>query len=330
MFENLEFLEKIKAEKTLKEIASLENSSLDEVYRKIIDFKNMGLVFDKVLYDNGDIRYIHLKKPTDERCSIKIKLMDKYKFSAMVISDLHLGNMLECMDYLDMVYDFCQKFGIHIIINGGDLIDGGFSKGEQKINDPIKQLDYVIKNYPTSDNILNLICLGNHDYSLYKYGIDMKKVLENARYDLIPLGYGLGILNVENNQLFVRHNISDLDFETINNKFILEGHRHKMAFTSEGNGFLVNIPTLSNLVLGKHEFPGAIRMDLFFNNDGYIDRGHFEQFLFSDEMHTVNEASFKFNLDYGLLNEEDVRPKVRYRSYNGQSQIDKFYKKWKM
>ena len=58
----------------------------------------------------------------------------------------------------------CEIMTLHIIINGGDLIDGSFSKGVQKIDDPICQLDYVIKNYPFDKRILNLICLGNHDF----------------------------------------------------------------------------------------------------------------------------------------------------------------------
>ncbi len=326
MFEDVEIINMIRAEKTIDEMSKEINVSLDDIYRRIMNIKNSGYTLNKIIYDNGDIRYCLRKSPEDSVCSVKLKLMDRFKFSAMVISDLHFGNVLDCVDYLKTIYNYCRKYSIHIIINGGDLIDGDFSKGEQNISDSTKQLEYVIENHPTSENILNLVCLGNHDYSLFKYGIDIKRALENARYDLIPMGYGLGILYLENDQIFIRHSISELSFEPINKKLILEGHRHKMAFTSEGNGFLVNIPTLSNLVLGKHDYPGAIRMDLFFNNNGYIESGHFEQFLVSDKLRTVNESIFKFDLDRTLLSEDMVRPKVRCKQINGQ--IDKFNKKW--
>ena len=327
MFEDVEIINMIKAEKTIDEMAKELDVSLDEIHRRIMSVKNSGYNLNKIVYDNGKIRYCLRKNPENSVCTLKLKLTDRYKFSAMLISDLHFGNVLARMDYLKEVYKYCQKYCIHIVINGGDLIDGDFSKGEQNISDPILQLEHVIKNYPTSDNILNLICLGNHDYSLFKYGIDVKKALENARYDLIPFGYGLGILSLESDQIFIRHSISELSFEPINKKLVLEGHRHKAAFTSEGNGFLVNIPTLSDLVLGKHEFPGVIRMDLFLNNDGYIESGHFEQFVVSDKLQTVNESVFKFDLDRDPLSEDIVRPKVRCKEINGQ--IDKFKRKWR-
>lgn len=330
MFEyDEELLDKIRGEKTLAEMAMELNIPMSLVHSRVMNLQNKGFVLKRLIYDDGNVRYCLQKNPKDKFCSMRLKLSDRFKLSAMVISDLHIGNELQCIDYLETVYDYCRRFGIHIIINGGDLIDGTFSNGKQIMEDPIKQLEYVIKNHPFDEQILNLICLGNHDYSLYKNGIDMKEALENARSDLIPFGFGLGILNIESDQIFIRHSIQDLSFFPINKKLVLEGHRHKMAFTSEGNGFLVNIPTLSNLTLGKYKFPGAIRMDLFLNNDGYIDSGHFEHFMVADELSTVNEAIFKFDLNHNVLDENEVRPKVRCRQYNGQSQVDKFNQKWK-
>lgn len=330
MFEyDKEILEKIRGEKTLYEMANELNIPIALVHGRIMNLQNKGFVLKKIIYDDGNIRYCISKKPKDTFCSRRLKLNNRFNFSAMVISDLHIGNELQCIDYLEKIYDYCRKYAIHIIINGGDLVDGTFSNGKQVIDDPIKQLESVIKNHPFDERILNLICLGNHDYSLYKCGIDMKMALENSRFDLIPFGFGLGVLNVESDQIFIKHNIHDLSFSPINKKLVLEGHRHKMALTSEGNGFLVNIPTLSNLTLGKQKLPGALRMDLFFNNDGYIDYGHFEQFIVSDKLCTVNEMVMNFDLDHNILDENDVMPKVRCKQYNGQSQVDKFNQKWR-
>lgn len=327
--ENTEIVKKIKEEQTLKEMAKALNLSMDSIHKKIMQVQNEGLVLKKIIYDNGNIRYLIKKFPQQNSCGVTMKLSDSTKFSAMLISDLHFGNELEAMKYLDIIYEYCKNYGINIIINGGDLIDGAFSKGVQTIDDPEKQLDYVIKNYPYDEDILNLICLGNHDFSLYKSGIDIKKALEMSRYDLIPLGFGLGILNFSNDQIFIRHHINEYNFETIYGKLVLEGHKHKMAFTNSDKGFLVNVPTLSNLTLGRHEFPGAIRMDLFFDRDGYINSGHFEQFILTDKLCTVNEAIFDLRfLDHDQLSEIDVRPKIKKLQINGPGQIEKFYQKW--
>ena len=331
MLENIEVLNKLKEEKTLNEISSELNIPISEVYKKVKSLKNDGWLLRKVIYDDGNINYYFKKFPEFMKTNtIDLRVKNHYSLSAMLISDTHYGNSLSCMNYLDMVYDYCKECNIHIIINAGDLVDGSFNREKQEISDPLKQLEYTIKNYPFDDSILNLICLGNHDFSLFKSGIDIKKALESARSDLIPLGYGLGIINTENDQLFVRHNIPDYSFEPINGKMVLEGHKHKMAFTDDASGFLVNIPTLSNLTLGKHKYPGALRMNLFFDNDGYINSGSFEQFIFNDKMYTVNETLINFDLDHERFYEKDVKPKLRVKKYdsNGLNQVEKFNKKW--
>lgn len=327
--ENTEIVQKIKEEKTLREMAQELNILVNDVHKRIMQIRNEGLVLKKIIYDSGDIRYLIKKLPQKNSCAATIKLCDSNKFSAMLISDLHFGNKLESMDYLNKIYEYCKNYGINIIINGGDLVDGSFSKGDQAIDEPEKQLEYVIKNHPYDEDVLNLICLGNHDFSLYKSGIDIKKAIENSRSDLIPLGYGLGIINVEGDQFFVRHQIPEYNFEPISGKLVLEGHKHKMAFTDEGSGFLVNIPTLSDLTLGKHEMPGLIRMDLFFDSDGHINSGRFEQFIINDKMITVNETLLNFNLNHEHVCEKDIRPKLKTKKYdyNGLSQTEKFYKR---
>lgn len=329
MFEDLEIINKLKEEKNLNTISKELNVPILEVHKRIMRLKQEGYILKKFIYDDGNIEYLVKCYPDFFKSNTAtLKLCNRLKFSAMLISDTHFGNEFECMNYLDEIYKYCKECDLHVIINGGDLVDGAFTQGNQTIDDPVKQLNYVIENHPFDDSIINLICLGNHDYSLYKSGLDIKTVLENSRSDLIPLGYGLGIINVENDQIFVKHCIPEYSFEPLNKKFVLEGHKHKMAF-SEENGLLVNIPTLSNLILGKHEFPGAIRMDLTFDNDGTINTGRLEQFIFTDKMHTVNETTFNVDIDHTHLYEKDIRPKIKIKqNYSGLSQVEKFNQKW--
>lgn len=331
MFEyDVNFINKFKEAKTLRELAKEEGLTELEIYKKIMDLQNQGLVFEKVILDNGNINY-YIKKhqPLMKTNSILLNLRNHLNLSSMLISDTHFGNELENLRYLDAVYNYCKDNDIHIIINGGDLVDGTFTNGKQTIVNPINQVKYLLENYPFDNKILNLICLGNHDHSLYKCGVDIKKILESSRYDLIPIGYGLGIINVENDQIFIRHSIPDYKFEDISGRFVLEGHKHKAAFTDDGKGFLINIPSLSDLTLGKHAFPGAIKMNLFFDENGFITSGMFEQFAFNGKMNTVNEILLNFNLTHGALDENLVRPRVKSIKYgsNSLSQIDKFNKR---
>ena len=90
--EDLDIITKIKNEKTIDEIAFEMKKSINDIHRCIINLKNKGMVFNKIVSDNGKIRYFIQKYPEDNSCFLNMKLCDKRKFSAMLISDLHFGN----------------------------------------------------------------------------------------------------------------------------------------------------------------------------------------------------------------------------------------------
>ena len=323
---------RIKQNKTINEIASELGISNKQLYDRILALQNKGFVLTRNIIDNGNILYSFKNEPQNKLdYTQKLKLAYPNNFSAMLISDTHIGNEQQNIRLLDKVYNYCKEQDIHIIINCGDLIDGNFSYGNQVTSDPISQLDTLVKNYPFDREILNIMCFGNHDYSAFKSCVDAKTLLENARPDFIPLGYGLGIINVESDQIILKHNINEFDFQPIGNKLILEGHHHKASFITNREGFVVNIPTLSNVALSKHAFPGAIKMKLSFNVEGYINSGHFEQFIITNDLMTVNESYFNFDFDHELLSESSIKPKIKVKTNQPafSRQIEKFNRKWK-
>ena len=86
--------------------------SINDIHRCIINLKNKGMVFNKIVSDNGKIRYFIQKYPEDNSCFLNMKLCNKRKFSAMLISDLHFGNELENIGYLEKVYDYMRDYDI--------------------------------------------------------------------------------------------------------------------------------------------------------------------------------------------------------------------------
>ena len=115
----------------------------------------------------------------------------------VLISDLHLGSLYDCIDLLKEIYDFCLKNNIHIIINAGDLIDGFMGLPEKRVYGE-EQIEYLLKNYPFDPSILNFITLGNHDEDYFlKTHQDISKILKSKRHDLVCLGYGLGKLKIK-------------------------------------------------------------------------------------------------------------------------------------
>ena len=314
---------------TLNEIADIMNISIKQIHQRINIMKKQGYLLTHDISADGEIKYIQkLYLPETKTNTTNLTLTDN-TFKAMLISDLHIGNEKQNINYLYDIYDLCVKEGIHIIINAGDIIDGPSSRGNQIITAPNKQIEFTIKNHPFDKNILNLICFGNHDYdALQKTGRCVKTAFEHMRPDFIGLGYGLGIINLGNDQIIVNHKITSLPFHPVTNKLVLCGHHHKMAFTEKEDSFLVNIPTLSDLCFNqKQKTPGAIIMKLTLDKNGIIKEGYFENLLINSKIFTISENNFLFNFPCETAKEENLKmpPKKKQLAVSSNmSQIEKF------
>lgn len=263
-----------------------------------------------------DLGNIHNKKiMVNERKDnfIKVKLTDIRKFKALLISDTHFGNSLQNINNLNVAYEYALENDIHIIIHAGDFIDGTFTKGCQDIPDPRRQIKYALENYPYDDGILNLICLGNHDYSAIEKGIDIYSLMKK-RKDLIVFAIGRGVIKIGNDYFLVKHPINKLHFRPISNKLVLEGHKHKMVVTSRNDIFKLNIPPISNMCFDKNQiYPGAIEMNLCLDNNFYIEKGNFINLcIINDRLIPVGEIVYNSSFKRDSLDEYDFGPIIDY------------------
>ena len=316
---------------TLNEISSTLKLTPKQIHKRIISMKNEGYLLTPKIYDDGEIKYIQNFFFTNRNTNTLDLTLTHQNFKAMLISDLHIGNELQNLNYLNQIYDLCLKENIHIIINAGDFIDGPSSKGKQIIPDIDKQIEFAIKNHPFDKNIINLICFGNHDFdALQKNGRCVKNALENNRPDFYGIGYGLGILNIANDQIIVKHKINGLPFNQIHNKLILCGHKHKAGVINTGDTILLNIPPLSDLCFNeKQKYPGAIIMNLTIDENGFIKSGEFQQLLINSQIYTVNESTIDFLFTQSTLTEEEIKLPPKQKVLNpGSSQIEKFNKRY--
>lgn len=273
---------------TLNEMAKVLWLSSRQVHQKIQKLVSDGYFISPIYFDDGNVRYCFDK--CDKKHTVNISLGDSSKFKALVISDIHIGNELENLSYLYKVYDYARDKNINVILNCGDLIDGSFTKGKQVVSDIDEQTERVINDYPYDKNILNFICFGNHDYSAYENGRDVALAISKRRPDLINVGYGFSLINIERDQFMMHH----LLFKKVSmpNKLILEGHHHKALFKIMRNNFYVNVPPLSDLCFG-HQGPGMIEMELFLNN-GFINTGHFKQIGVKKRLEVYAENDLEF------------------------------------
>ena len=276
---NEKLLKMVKDGKTSNEICEALAISNKQLYQRITWLRNIGVELKRSYYENGNISY-YFKKPLYdskdmyERVYTNPSLNGSQIVKTIVVSDLHLGNIDNSRNYMDNVYNFCVKNGIHIILNSGDLFEGILSSSRKLIreNSAIEQITNGLKEYPFDKSIINFITLGNHDYSFSsEYGTDLKTIINDRRHDLVALGYGIGqvFINDLNIQLFHPLGIpKELKYD-FKDGIVIRGHGHKFKLSSPSRCLYFHAPSLSDITPNMEDSylkPSFLQMDIKFSN----------------------------------------------------------------
>ena len=125
----------------------------------------------------------------------------KKPFKIGVVSDTHLGSMMQQLTLLCEAYRFFKANGITKVLHCGDFVEGNGKqyKGqlyEMFIHGADQMLDYAIKAYPKEIGITTYVIGGSHDYSYFKAdGYDILKKIAEKRTDIKYLGNAGAYLN---------------------------------------------------------------------------------------------------------------------------------------
>lgn len=268
--------------KGIKEITNILNISEKQFYISIKRLINYGYQLKPSYNYNSDIYYKIVKDEyEDEKNKISIKVSNSINpFRCLVISDTHIGNVDSDMTLLNKVYEYATKENISVILNCGDLIEGAYSTDRKNLKNAYDQLNYFVKNHPYDKNIRVYTILGNHDYhSLHYDGLSVSKFINNARYDIIPIGNGKGIVNIKNDNILLEHELSIIDNPEVTTKsnLILVGHGHMMKTKYYDKLYLL-IPTLSYVSPDKTKelLPGFVdlKINLKHNMFDFLEAKH--------------------------------------------------------
>ena len=224
--------ELIMKNRSLKDIASELNVSEKELWIKIKQMISYGYNIQCSYSYNGNIFFkpnkSHIINPDEERQILIPSDIKEFRF--VVISDLHVGSNESSLKLLSLVYDYAIKNDINTIFICGDQIQGYYGKNPS-LDIVERQVETFIKGFPYDKNILNYMILGNHDYrSLHCLGFDISRRISSLRYDIIPVGYGIGNIRLKDDFITLKHELEciDLDYSKILGQIVLSGHGHMM------------------------------------------------------------------------------------------------------
>ena len=209
----------IEQNKNLNEIALELNISEKELWQVIRNIITYGYNIEPTYSFNSNI-YFKLAKDELQNDKDKLKLSipcDNKEIRFIAISDLHIGDKDSNIKLCHELYNYASKNSIKTIFMCGDQIQGNFSK-PMNMNIVETQVERFIKEYPYDKGVLNYMILGNHDFRALHYsGFDMSKRINNLRYDIIPIGRGIGNIALKDDFITLKHELEcvDLNYDRI-------------------------------------------------------------------------------------------------------------------
>ena len=294
--ENQKIIAMITHGASANEIVAATGLSHRQLFYRMYLLESMGYVFNKSYYSTGDI--VYEIKTTLEKESVPtiITRPGENRLTVATLADLHLNSVLDDVALLNIVYDFCAKEGIHLIINGGDLLDGFFGRSEKRHNTGYGQVRYFLDKYPFDPHIINCIILGNHDKDLLdKLGIDLRKVFAAYRHDFLSLGYGCGKLRIKRDAIYVKHHVKNgHKMEEKLSGLIFAEHSHLFRYVNMADFTKIIVPSLSHINHDEFPFPSFLKTTINFSK-GIITYIDVEQYICTDKIYKVNEAQLPVN-----------------------------------
>ena len=325
------------------------NITFSELTSKLLELKNLGISYQRKYYSNGMIQYVPISrisclKNNAKQSQEETIITDKFENEIRIVasSDFHYGNSGCRQDLIEKAFNYCVQNGIHIIMCGGDLLDGVFSKGTQIISDPYEQVKYFLENYPHDDSILTFSVGGDHDLSILNSAcLDLSLITSNYRPDVIIPGYNNSIINIKNDMIHLYHHTENGVKFTRDAGITLHGHSHNYSIRTSYNGKSLDIcvPSLSNIL---QPVPTILDMEIKFKN-GFISEVCVKQIMLENKPIVLGEFNYyKDNNTVGPINNtENYQSSSQVKanpdntfvddgSRASMSQIEKFNKRYKL
>lgn len=228
--------------------------------------------------------------------TIRINVKDRI-LKSIFISDPHIGSEFDRPDLLKQVVGYAKTHDIHVIFNGGDMIENVYPDSHRQLSSPTveSQVKKAIRIHPYNQDIIYFNLYGNHDFkSILDNGFDIARYIEERRYDMVSLGYGKSIINLKDDTIVLVHDLKKSNKNQFpnNTSLIFRGHSHK---SKNRENKIIYIPSLSDSDTSCYEFKPLV---------GFLD----VEFIFFDKkIAKVNIKQLAFvNGEIRLANEETM------------------------
>ena len=306
---------------SLGEIAEELKLSSREFNKCLKVIRDSGYNTSKTYSSDGRIvakinKTLNFKQGNNIRINVKDKVL-----RAVFISDPHIGSEFERPDLLrHVINEYARNHGIHIIFNGGDVVENVYPESHRKLHNPtdVSQANKVIRIHPFHPDMIYFTLYGNHDYkSIIENGFDIARYIEERRYDIVSLGYGSSIIHMQDDAIALVHDLSKSNKSPVpeNVSLVFRGHSHK---SKNRENKIIYIPSLSDSDTTCYEFKPLV---------GFLD---VEFIFYNKKIAKVNIKQLAFvNGEIRLANEETMVLQPGYQEKKNTEEGKKLSKKQK-
>lgn len=238
--------------------------------------------------------------------------------NVMVISDLHLSEVNDdVVRTMDLIYDYCKKMGIDLIMNLGDIlsINENITPSKSIFSENNRLIESILTRFPYDSSITHAVLGGNHDKGSLNLGIDLLSKLEDGRDDFLNLGYdhcNVNIVGSSQNDFFGIHHPSRRLLDSIDDyklgarklinhldwHYPSEEERKKAYIDLFGHFHVSRLDMLNQYcsvpsLFKDRETNGAWHMKIYFDEHNNIKHMVFIPLVVNDKITKVSEIGYQ-------------------------------------
>lgn len=212
-------MEKIELLKKLKELSKKEVSLTSlcntlklnewEILSLVSELRYEGTNIITKNFDDDIYMFNQGERELSEDNNYTFFTDDKNEFKFVVISDTRFGSKSQQLSILNDIYLKAYNLGYTNVIHCGNITEGLYPidniyANENFLDDSLKQVDYIIKNYPKISGVKTFFITGSKDEKHLKNNkINIGKRISQSRNDLVYLGHNSCNIQIDKMNMLV-------------------------------------------------------------------------------------------------------------------------------
>lgn len=187
-------LELAKKEISLSDVCEILDVNEFEAFAIVKVLRDEGINLITKDRDNDIYLFNNGEREVQDGNVFKFKTDKNHEFKFACISDTRIGSKSQQLSILNDIYAKAYLEGYNNIIHCGNITEGLYSitsKYDETtfLKDTLKQVDYIVKNYPRIEGVNTYFLTGKKDEShLRRNKLNIGKRISLARPDMIYLG----------------------------------------------------------------------------------------------------------------------------------------------